>query len=51
MPDGGNSVLVVSEVPGINGILGTRASLMLDVVFLAMFAILPVLAFSIWLVG
>jgi uncharacterized membrane protein YozB (DUF420 family) len=34
----------------IDGILGTRASLMLDVVFLAMFAVLPVLAWSIWLV-
>lgn len=44
MPDGGNQWI------GINGILGTRASLMLDVVFLAMFAILPLLAFSIWLV-
>ncbi len=35
---------------GYNGFLGTRASLMLDLVFLAMFAILPVLAFSIYLV-
>jgi len=35
---------------GIDGFLGTRASLMLDVVFLAMFAVLPVMAFSIWLV-
>lgn len=35
---------------GLNGFLGTRASLMLDVVFLAMFAVLPVLAWSIWLV-
>ncbi|MBI2825163.1 MAG: DUF420 domain-containing protein [Planctomycetia bacterium] len=33
-----------------DGFLGTRASLMLDVVFLAMFAVLPVLAFSIYLV-
>ena len=35
---------------GINGFLGTRASLMLDVVFLAMFAVMPVLMWSIWLV-
>ena len=35
---------------GIDGFLGTRASLMLDVVFLAMFAVLPVLGWSIWLV-
>lgn len=33
-----------------NGFLGTRASLMLDVVFLAMFAVLPIMAASIWLV-
>lgn len=33
---------------GFDGFLGTRASLMLDVVFLAMFALLPVLAWSIW---
>jgi len=36
--------------PGINGFLGTRASLMLDLVFLAMFAVLPVMGWSIWLV-
>ena len=35
---------------GINGFLGTRASLMLDVVFLAMFVVVPVLAFSVYLV-
>ncbi len=34
----------------IDGFLGTRASLMLDVVFLAMFAVLVVLAVSIYLV-
>ena len=33
--------------PGIDGFLGTRASLMLDLVFLAMFAVLPVLGWSI----
>src|SRR5436189_3672551 len=32
------------------GFLGTRGSLMLDVVFLAMFAVLPLLAVSIYLV-
>lgn len=35
---------------GIHGFLGTRASLMLDVVFLAMFAVVPALAVSIGLV-
>ncbi len=38
------------EYPGIDGFLGTRASFMLDVVFLAMFAVLPNLGFSIFLV-
>lgn len=33
--------------PGINGFLGTRASIMLDIVFLAMFAVVPVMAWSI----
>ncbi len=33
-----------------SGVLGTRASLMLDVVFLAMFLLVPALAVSIWLV-
>jgi putative membrane protein len=36
--------------PGIDGFLPTRASLMLDVVFLAMFAVLPILGVSIYLV-
>ena len=35
---------------GINGFLGTRASLMLDVVFLAMFAIVPLLSLSLYCV-
>ena len=35
---------------GIDGFLGTRASIMLDVVFLAMFVVLPVLGWSIYLV-
>lgn len=34
----------------IDGFLGTRASFMLDVVFLAMFLVLPVMGWSIWLV-
>lgn len=34
----------------IDGFLGTRASLMLDVVFLAMFVVIPVLGWSVWLV-
>src|SRR5688572_14622065 len=33
-----------------NGFLGTRASIMLDVVFLAMFAVIPLLGLSIYLV-
>jgi hypothetical protein len=33
---------------GIDGFLGTRASIMLDVVFLAMFAIVPLLAWSVF---
>lgn len=36
--------------PGIDGFLGTRGSLMLDVVFLAMFAVVPILLWSIYLV-
>jgi len=35
---------------GIDGFLGTRASLMLDVVFLTMFAVTPLMAWSIYLV-
>ncbi|MGE0607988.1 MAG: DUF420 domain-containing protein [Pirellulales bacterium] len=38
------------DYPGIDGFLGTRASIMLDVVFLAMFVVLPVMGWSIWLV-
>src|SRR5262245_26915083 len=34
--------------PGINGILGTRASLMLDLLFLAMFGVVLVLGWSIY---
>ncbi len=35
------------DYPGWDGFLGTRASLMTDVVFLAMFAVLPVLWWSV----
>ena len=42
------TALLASETRGINGFLGSRASIMLDVVFLAMFFVLPVLAWSIW---
>ena len=38
------------DYPGIDGFLGTRASLMLDVVFLAMFAVIPTMAVSVHLV-
>ena len=42
---------VTGSYPGIDGFLPFgRGSLMLDVVFLAMFAVVPVLAASIWLV-
>lgn len=34
-------------MPGIDGFLGTRASLMLDIVFLAMFAVIPVMGIAI----
>ena len=40
--------MFAQQFPGIDGFLGTRASLMLDVVFLAMFAILPILGWSIY---
>ena len=42
-----NHAPFLAEFHGINGFLGTRASIMLDVVFLAMFLVLPVLAWSI----
>jgi len=41
------SLKLLAEFTGINGFLGSRASIMLDVVFLAMFAVLPVMAVSI----
>jgi putative membrane protein len=34
----------------LNGFLGTRASLMLDIVFVAMFLVIPLLGWSVWLV-
>ena len=36
------------DYPGLDGFLGTRASLMLDVLFLAMFGVVVVLAWSIY---
>ena len=39
-----------SPEPVLQGILPTRASLMLDVVFLAMFLVVAVLVFSVWTV-
>jgi putative membrane protein len=38
------------DFPGIDGFLGTRASITLDLVFVAMLAVVPVMAWSIWLV-
>jgi len=40
----------IGKLPGLDGFLGTRGSLMLDVVFLAMFAVVPLLGLSIYLV-
>jgi putative membrane protein len=42
--------VLAQTYPGIDGFLGFRGSLMLDVVFLAMFAVLPALAASIYVV-
>lgn len=36
------------QYPGLDGFLGTRASLMLDLVFLAMFAVVPAMGWSIY---
>lgn len=41
------SVVFIGDFQGINGFLGTRGSLMLDVVVLAMLAVIPVLAWSV----
>ncbi len=43
--------LLAAEFSGWDGFLGTRASFMLDVVVLAMFAVVPLLAWSIYLVA
>ena len=45
--DGIDAVL---ELPGIDGFLGTRGSLMMDIVFIALFAVLPLLLLSIYAV-
>ena len=42
--------LLAQEFQGIDGFLGTRGSVMLDFVFLAMFAIVPIMLGSIYLV-
>jgi hypothetical protein len=47
---GSGQVLLLAQYPGIDGFLGTRGSVMLDVVVLAMLAVLPLLAISIYLV-
>ena len=36
------------DYPGFDGFLGTRASFMLDFVFLAMFAVIPIMGWSIY---
>lgn len=38
---------LLAEYSGINGFLGTRASIMLDIVFLAMFLVIPAMAWGI----
>jgi putative membrane protein len=43
-----SAIALFSQTRGINGFLGSRASIMLDVVFLAMFLVLPILAWNIW---
>jgi putative membrane protein len=45
----GVELLAAADYPGINGFLGSRASIMLDVVFLAMFLVLPLMGFGIGL--
>jgi putative membrane protein len=45
-----NGLLLAADYPGMDGFLGTRGSVMLDFVFLAMFAIVPIMGWSIWLV-
>jgi putative membrane protein len=43
-------IVLADDFRGIHGFLGTRGSLMLDIVFLAMFVVVPLLAASIYLV-
>ena len=40
---------VAPDFPGIHGFLGTRGSLMLDLVFLSMFLVVPILGWSVML--
>ena len=42
--------MFAQQFPGIDGFLGTRGSFMLDLVFVAMFAIVPTLVVSVYLV-
>jgi putative membrane protein len=44
------TLLLAGTYPGISGFLGTRGSLMLDVVFVAMFVVVPLLGISLYLV-
>lgn len=43
-------MFLLADYPGMNGFLGTRGSLMLDLVTLAMILVVPVLAVSVYLV-
>lgn len=43
------TLVLLGDLPGIDGFLGTRGSFMVDLVFLAMFAVVPILAYSVWL--
>ncbi len=43
------ALLGLADFPGVNGFLGSRASIMLDVVFLAMFLVLPLVGIGIGL--
>lgn len=44
-------LIFAQQFSGIDGFLGTRGSIMLDIVFLAMFAVVPLMLFNIWLVS
>jgi putative membrane protein len=46
----GEVIVLAQSFGGVNGFLGTRGSVMLDVVFLAMFVVVPLLAASVYLV-